>query len=357
MDGDVLQGGVSAGDGQEQERDSCHKSGPGLVSEWPWRKAQSGAGVASYKGEEIWSGDASLQQTSVLGPGDGCGTEPEGNANEIQGVAADCYEGRPGSGGSSLGSTSHLQSGGGSSSTPVLPQTGAHSRLDKKPPSSQAACRPPEEATFEGQFGCGEMDESGGREEIPGVRVIETAAAAVQNSRLGSLVSRISWVVHDAGRLLWSAPTVLQQVREEGLQPVGARWSSHVVSLIRESNVLSVVKDSQVFSMVKGSFVFSQFKESHVFSMVKELPLVQRIQMEITQNLQPEEAAQMIQGCINPDATQLPVLTPTKTVSRAEELQLIPEAIWTRNKRNICDQRLPQGQDMADVHVFLWQQL
>lgn len=301
-----------------------------------WRKAQSGAGVASYNEEEVWSGDASFQQTSVLGLGDGCGTKPEGNANEIKGVVADCYGERPGSGGSSLAGMSHLQSSRGTSSTSVLPWTSTHSQPDKRP----------EETTCEGQFGSGEMDESGGLEKIPGMDV-----TAVQNSGLGSLVSRVSWIVQDAGRLLWSSPRVLQQVREEGLQPVGARWSSHVISLVKESNVLSVVKDSQVFSMVKGSFVFSLFKDSHIFSMVKDLPLVQHIQMEITQKLQPEEAARVIQGCINADATQLAVLAPTQTFSKAEELPddvpLIPEDVCSRNK-SIGDL---QEQDMADIHV------
>ncbi|XP_045925981.1 uncharacterized protein kif16bb isoform X1 [Micropterus dolomieu] len=335
-DGDALQGGVSTRDGQKQESDLCHKSVRGLMSEWPGRKAQSGDGVASYKGEEVWSGDASLQQTSVLGPGDGCGMKPEGNANEIQGV----YKGRPGSGGSSLGSMSHLQSSRETSSTSVLPQT----QLNKKPLSSQAACCPPEETSFEGQFGRVEMDESAGLE-ISGVCLAEPAAATVQSSSLGSLVSRVSWIVQDAGRLLWRSRTVLQQVREEGLQPVGARWSSHVCSLVRERNVLSVVTNSQVFSMVKGSFVFSLVKDSHIFSMVKELPLLQHIQMEITQKLQPEETAQMIQGCINSDTERLPVLTPTQTFSKVKELPdvpPIPKEIWTRNT-SIGDLRLPQN--------------
>ncbi|XP_049456450.1 uncharacterized protein kif16bb [Epinephelus fuscoguttatus] len=353
LDGDTLQGGMSTRDGQEQERDSCHKSGPGLTSERPWRKAQSGAGAASYKEEEVWSGDASCQQTSVLGPGDGCGTKPEGNANKIKGVMSDWYKERPGSGGSSLGSVSHLQSSRGTSSTPVLPQTSTPPPLDRMPLSSQAARCPPKGTTFEGQVSFREMYESGGLEEIPGVCVTGTAAAKVQNSGLASLVSRVSWIVQDAGRLLWSSPTVLQQVREEGIQPVGARWSSHIVSLIRESNALSVVKDSQVISMVKGSFVFALLKDSHIFSFVTELPLIQHIHMEITQNLQPEEAAQMIQGCINPDKIQLPVRTPTQTFSKAEQLPddvpPIPEDTWTRNTI-IRDLRLPKEEDMADIH-------
>ncbi|KAA8583961.1 hypothetical protein FQN60_015169, partial [Etheostoma spectabile] len=354
LDGDTLQGGISTRDGQEQDGHMCHKSRPGLMSHWLWSKAQNGARVASYKGRKVWSGDASLQETSVLGLGDGCGTKQEGNANEIKGIVADCYKERPGSGGSSLGSMSHLQSSRETSTTSVLPQTSTPSQLDIRPLSSQAACCPPKETTFKGQFGCGEMAGSGGSEEIPGVCAIETAAATIQHSGLGSLVSRASWIVQDAGRLLWNSPTVLQQVREEGLQPVGARWSSHVVSLVRESNFLSIVRDSQVFSMVKGSLVFSLLKDSHIFSMVKELPLIQYIQMEITQNLQPEEAAQMIQGCIIPDTTQLPVPTPTQTFCRVEELPdsvpLIQEDMSTRNK-STGDLRLPQKQVMAVIHA------
>ncbi|XP_067371836.1 uncharacterized protein kif16bb [Channa argus] len=349
LDGNALQGGISTRDGQEQKRDSCHKSEPGLMSERPRRKSQSGAGIASYKTEEVWSWDTRLQQTSVLGLGDGCDTKPEGNANEIQGVVADCYKGRPGSSGSSLDSVSHLQSHGGTSSTSILPQTSTHFELDRKALNIQAACHPPEENAIKGQSSYGEMAESEGLEEILGVTVTRAAAAKVQNSGLGSLVSTFSWIVQDAGRLLWHSPTVLQHVREEGLQPVGSRLSSHVISLVRDSNVLSVVKDSQVFSMVKGSFVFSLLKDSHIFSMVKELPLIQHIQMEITQLLEPEETAQIIQGC-----TQLPILTPIKTFNKAEELQddivQVPEKKWTMNK-SIEDQQLPQEQDLADIHL------
>nr|XP_019942883.1 PREDICTED: uncharacterized protein LOC109629565 isoform X2 [Paralichthys olivaceus] len=341
LDGDTLQGGVSTRDGHDQEREVCHKSRPELMSERPWREAQTGAGVSTYKEEEVWSGDASLQQTSVLGPGDGCGMKPEGNANEIQGVVADCYKGRPGSSGSSLGSTPHLQSSTGSSSMSVLPQTSTQSQIDKKPLSSQAPCHPPEQTVFEGQFCCGEMDESGHWAEIPGVCATETAAATAQNSGLGSLVSRVSWMVQDAGRLLCSSQAVLQQVREEGLQHFGAR---HVVSLARDSGVVSVVKDSQVFSMVKGSFVFSLFKESQIFSTVRELPLIQHIQMEI-QQFGTDESAETI----TPDITQLPVLTPTQTINKAEEFPddapLILKDILTKNER-IED--VPQN--MADTN-------
>ncbi|KAF3842272.1 hypothetical protein F7725_024223, partial [Dissostichus mawsoni] len=152
MDRDTLQDGISTRDGREQEGDLCHKSGPGLMSEWPRRKVR----------EEVWSGDASLQQTSVLGPGDGCGTKPEGNANKIKGAVADCYKERPESGGSSLSSMSHLQSSRGTRSTSVLPQNSTHPQLDIKPLCSQAARCPPEKTIFEGLFGCAEIDESGG---------------------------------------------------------------------------------------------------------------------------------------------------------------------------------------------------
>uniref|UniRef100_UPI003AADD251 uncharacterized protein kif16bb n=1 Tax=Centroberyx gerrardi TaxID=166262 RepID=UPI003AADD251 len=352
LDGDTLQGGISTRDGQEQERDSSHKSGPWLMSKRLWRRAETGAGIESSGGGEAWSGDASLQQTSVLGPGDGCGVEPEGNANESQGVVADCYRGSPGSGGSSLGSVSLLQSTGETSSRSVLPQTSAHSPLSNKTYSSQAACCPPEETALEDQFSREEMNEFRGLEEIPGECEAEAAAAAAKNSRLGSLVSSISWMVQDAGRLLWSSPSVLQQVREEGLQPVGARWSSQVVSLVRESQVLSVVKDSQVFSLVKESHVFSLFKGSYVFSMVKELPLIQHIQMELTQHLQPDEAARTIQALTSPNTTL--TLPPTqncvKAIELPEDTSLVQKEKWSRDK-SIKDIQLPQEQDLADIHL------
>uniref|UniRef100_A0A3Q3MND4 Kinesin family member 16Bb n=2 Tax=Mastacembelus armatus TaxID=205130 RepID=A0A3Q3MND4_9TELE len=334
LDRDSIQGGVSTRDGQEQESDLCHKSGPGLMSEQPGKKTQSEAGVASHGGEKVWSRDASLWQMSVLGPGDGCGMKAEGNANEIQDVAADCYKGRPGPEGSSLHSMSHLQSSREAISTSLLPQTCTCPHLDKTPLSSQVACCPPEETTIERQFSCGELAEPEGVEEIKGVYVMETAAATAQNSRLGSLVSRVSWIVQDAGRLLWSSPTVLQQVRKEGLQPVGARWSSHVVSLVKESNVLSTVKDSHVYSMVKGSFVFSLFKDSYIFSLVKDLPLLQHIQMtDRMQHLEADEA---------------------QTFSKSETLPdnepINQEHIWKKNKTT-GDVQLSQEQDVDDIHV------
>ncbi|XP_074532189.1 uncharacterized protein kif16bb [Halichoeres trimaculatus] len=297
VDGDLLRGGVSTREGREQESGSSHKSGLGLVSAWLWRKAQSVAGDAGDRREEVWSGDASLQQTSVLGLGDGCCATPEGNANEIRGVVADGYKGRPGSGGSSLGGASHLQRGR-SSSAPVLPQTRA------QPLSAPAACCPQEESTFKGRSGCsGEMDECGGLEGIQGDAETETEAA--QKSGLGSLVSAVSWIVQDAGRLLW---------RKEGLQPLTASLSSQVSSLLKESNVLR----SPVFTAVKGSFVFSLFKDSQLFSLMKELPLIQHIQVEITQDVQ--SVAEALE-CVRSEYKQLKVLTPKQSSNKAEELR------------------------------------
>uniref|UniRef100_A0AAZ1Y190 Kinesin motor domain-containing protein n=1 Tax=Oreochromis aureus TaxID=47969 RepID=A0AAZ1Y190_OREAU len=332
-DGETLQNGVSARDGQERERDLCHKSGPGLRSE---RKAQSGTGVASCKGEEGWSGDANLQQTSVLGLGDGCGTKPEGNANEIQDDGTDCYKGRPHSGGSSLSGMSHLQSSRGTSSMSILPQSNTHSQLDTKPLDSHTGFCPPKETTITKECSCGEMAESENLEKIPGVCVTEAAAAAVQNLKLSSLFSRVSWIVQDAGRLLWSSSTVLQQVTEFRFQPVGARWSNNFISL-----------------------------DSHIFSMVKELPLIQHVQMDIIQLLQSEEAAQMIQVCINPENAQLPVPTPTQTLSKAEELpidvQLVSGDILKRNEsmwdmestRNMVDGNVKQRDELITKHLPL----
>ncbi|KAI4813296.1 hypothetical protein KUCAC02_024629, partial [Chaenocephalus aceratus] len=239
MDRDTLQDGISTRDGREQEGDLCHKSGPELMSEWPRRKAR----------EEVWSGDASLQQTSVLGPGDGCGTKPEGNANKIKGAMADCYKERPDSGGSSLSSMSHLQSSRGTRSTSVLPQNSTHPQLDIKPLCSQAARCPLEKTIFEGLFGCTEMDESGGLQGF--TTEVETAAASIQHSGWALWSAELLGWSRDqgAGHLLWSSASVLQYVRKEGVQHVGARWSSHVVSLVREGQYMSVVKDSKVFSL------------------------------------------------------------------------------------------------------------
>ncbi|XP_030604333.1 uncharacterized protein kif16bb [Archocentrus centrarchus] len=347
LNGEMLQNGVSARDGQEQERDLCHKSGPGLKSE---RKALSGTGVASYKGEEGWSGDANLQQTSVLGLGDGCGTKPEGNANEIQDVGTESYKGGPRSGGSSLSSMSHLQSSGGTSSVSILPQSSTHSQLDTMPLDSHTSCCPPKETAFTRECICEEMDESENLEKIPEVCVTGTAAATVRNLRLSSLFNGVSWIVQDAGRLLWSSSTVLQQVTEFRFQPIAACWSTNFVSLVRKSNVVSVVRDSRIFSMFRGSFIFSLLRDSHIFSMVKELPLIQHIQMDITQLLQSEEAAQMIQGCINPENAQLSVLTPTQTLSKAEDVQLVSEEILKKNT-NIWDMESTQKQNMVDSHA------
>ncbi|XP_061546838.1 LOW QUALITY PROTEIN: kinesin-like protein KIF16B [Phycodurus eques] len=84
LDGSTQQNGVNTRSDLEQEIVLCHKSRPELSSEHPWREAENAAEVSSYTRDKVWSGDASLQQTSVLGPGDECVMKPEGNANEIQ---------------------------------------------------------------------------------------------------------------------------------------------------------------------------------------------------------------------------------------------------------------------------------
>ncbi|CAN9499952.1 unnamed protein product [Ophioblennius macclurei] len=275
--------------------------------------------------------------------------EPEGNANEIRGIVTDCYKTEPGSSGSSLGSMSHLQSGGRARSASVLPRT----RLDGKPLGRQAACSPPKETTFKDQSGRGGMDKCGGLG-IPGVDERQTAAAAVRTSRLGSLFSRVSLVVRDARRFIWSAPSALQQITEVGLRPTGSRWSSQVVSLVRKSNALSVVGISQVFSVVGGSFVFSLLRDNHIFSLVKDLPLIQHIQMDITQHLQPEVAVHMIQSCINSEKAQLPAVTPRKALSRVEELpsdvQPTPKDIGEMNG-SISDLQCLGEPDTDDIHL------
>uniref|UniRef100_A0A3P9GXS1 Uncharacterized LOC101165914 n=1 Tax=Oryzias latipes TaxID=8090 RepID=A0A3P9GXS1_ORYLA len=296
LDGDTLEHGTSTRDGQEQQGDWCHKSGPGLRSERPQRTAQSGAGAARFNGDEVWSGNASLLQTSVLGPGDGCGRKPGGDANEIQGPVTDLFKGRPGSGGSSLGSESHLQGRGGSICRSNLQQ--ASPPLDRKPLSSLVARCPPRDTSFQDRFSCEEMDECGGLEKIPAVCLTETAAALVQPSRLGALFSSVSSIVQDAKHLLFTSPTAGEQAREVRLLTFGTRWSSHVASVVRESHVLSMVKDSHIL-MVGGRFAASLFADSPIFSVLKELPVVQHIQLAMASHLQPMEAAQADIGSDN----------------------------------------------------------
>ncbi|XP_014862853.1 PREDICTED: uncharacterized protein LOC106930052 isoform X1 [Poecilia mexicana] len=323
---DALQGQGSIWDVQEQERDSCHKSGPGLVSGSPQRTSRSGAGVASCETEKVSSGDGSLQQTCVLGPGDGCGMTPEGNANEIQGVDADCYKGRPSSGGNSLGSMSHLQSSGGSGSFSVLPQTSTYSQFNRKPFSKQVACCPLKDAAFQDQHSCGEMEETGILEEIK--RVAENP---VRKLGLGSLFSKVSCIVRNAHSLLWRSPALLHQLTTAKLQPVGPCLSSHV---------LSIVKDSHIF------IAFLLISKSPIFSVVKALPLIRHIQMNTSHPLQPKETALMIQD-FNNSNTQLSTLTPRQSVTE----QLVGDVLEV--SRDFCkrDLQSPEKQDGNNFQI------
>lgn len=270
--------------------------------------------------------------------------KPGGNTNKIRDVTADCCKGRPGSGGSSLSHASHLQSGAGTSSASVLPQTSRDSQPDQKHPTSQAAYCPPEKTSFKDQSGCAATNESGGSKEISEVCATD-AAGVVQSSGLGSLVSKVSWIVQDAGRLFWSPATVLQQVRKKGIQPVGACWSSYFFSLVKGSKALSVVNNSQVLSRVKGTFASSLFSDGSIFSVLKDLPLIQQINMMIVQNLQLEEAAQMFE-----DIKQLQGLTSTRTLCEVEELPVesvvIPQDVCTEKSGH---QWFSQEQDMTHL--------
>lgn len=283
MDEDSQRGGVSTGEGQK-EGASCHKSEPGLVSERP-QKAPSVAQRASYEGEQVWSGDASLQQTSVLGLGDGCGAKPEGNANKIQDAMADCSEGRPGSGESSLGKMSLLQSNGGSPSTTRLPQTGARSRPDKERPSSRGDFSTPEKPSSEAQF----------------------CSAATDG--MTSLVSKISWITKDAEGLFWVFSMLLQQVGKEGLELVWACWSNHVLPLLRERKMVSVVMESEVITVVKAN-VCSLFRDGKIVSVVKDLPLARLITLALRPNSPPGKMFRIFQDYVNSRRTSLWGLAP-----------------------------------------------
>lgn len=290
------------------------------MSKWPL-KAQSGAQVGTYKEEEARPGDASLQETSVLGLGDGCGTKPEGNTNKIQDVTADCCEGRRSSGGSLLSRTSHPQSGAGAGSASILPQT---SRTSPNQPSSQTVChpRPLERRSSEEQSAHEAANESGG------TGACATDADPVRGgSRLGSLVSRVSGIAQDAGHLLWNSATVLQQVGKKGIRPVGAYWSSYFFSLVMESRVLSAVNNSGVVARVKGTFVLFLIRHGRILSTLKGLPLLHHINAAVVQNLQLEEAAQMVR-----DIKQLQVGAEESPDSRAIPKDVCAESGESRSR-------------------------
>lgn len=294
------------------------------MSKWPL-KAQSGAQVGTYGEEEARPGDASLQETSVPGPGDGCGTKPEGNTNKIQDVTADCCEGRHSSGGSLLSRTSHPQSGAGAGSASVLPQTG---RTSPKQLSSNAVCSSPERTSSE------ELSARKAANKSCGARTMD-AASVRSGFRLGSLISRVSGIAQDAGQLLWSSATALQQVGKWGIRPVGAYWSSYFFSMVTESRVLSAMNNSRVVSRVKGTFVLFLIRHGKIFSMLKGLPLLQHINASVVQNLQLEEAAQMVR-----DITQLQAREEDSLDTRVVPQDVCAESRMGCRQQNLSQERV-----------------
>lgn len=338
MDEDSQRGVRSTGEGQK-EGASCHKSEPGLASEQP-QEAASLAERASYRGEEVWSGDASLQQTSVLGLGDGCGTKQEGNANKIQDAMADCSEGRPGSGESSLGVMSHLQSNGESPSTTILPQT-TRSWPDKNRLSSRGDDCSPEKTSFKTQF-C-----STALKKNSGVSPRETVAARSKKSGATTLVGKVSWFIEDAEGLFWMFSTALQQVRKEGLEPVWACWSSHVLPLLRERKLIAAVMEGELISVAKANF-FTLFKDSKIASVVKELPVLQ-LMVLLRQTFSSGEMFRMFQDYMNSRFTNLPSLILARGSSEEEEM---PSDV-SLNSKDVTengDFLSQHWQNMADFH-------
>lgn len=264
------------------------------MSERP-QKAQSVAERASYEGEQVWSGDASLQQTSVLGLGDGCAAKPEGNANKIQDAMADCSEGRPGSGESSLGKTSLLQSNGGSPSTT---QTSARSRPDKECPSSRGDFSTPEKPSSKAQF----------------------CSAATDG--MASWVSKVSWITKDAEGLFWVFSMLLQQVRKEGLDLVWACWSRHVLPLLRERKMVSVVMESDAITVMKAN-VYSLFNDGNIASVVKDLPLVQLITLALRRNSPSGKMFRIFQDYVNSRCPNLRGLAPALGRNKEEEMPAV----------------------------------
>lgn len=292
------------------------------MSERP-QKAQSVAEHASYKGEEVWSGDASLQQTSVLGLGDGCGVKPEGNANKIQDAMADCSEGRPDSGESSLGKMSLLQNNGESPSTTLLPQTRTCSRPDKKCLSSWGEICSSEKPSSKALFCSPAMD------------------------GITSLVSKVSWIIEDAEDLFWIFSMALQQVRKEGLQPVWACWSSHVLPLLKERKIISVVMESAVISVVKAN-IFSLFKDGKIVSVVKHLPLVQ-LMLVLRQKSPSGKMFRIFQDYMNSSFTNLRGLAPALGSTEEEEMPS-DVSFDSEDVATSGDFPSPHWQNMADLH-------
>ncbi|XP_054654714.1 uncharacterized protein kif16bb isoform X2 [Dunckerocampus dactyliophorus] len=324
LEGETQRNGVSTRGDLEWETVRCHKSRPELMSEHPSREAENVAEVARCTRKEVWSGDASLQQTSVLGLGDGCVMKPEGNANEIQGVVAQCYKGRPGSGGSSLGNVSHLQHTGGDSSI-SCPQQASTPQLKEHALGSQGSCPLSEETILKARLGCGDLTDCECLEQYATEAEVPVGAE-VQQSGLNAFVNRVSWIAQDARHFLWSM--ALQPLgkteKKDRQKPFVACWSNHLISLVRESKVMSVI-DSQVFPLVRGSYVLSRFKGSRMYSMVKDLPLIQHIQMEIKGHLWASEATRIMQDYDRQNATQRPVLSQTQNNIKSEcipDLQL-----------------------------------
>ncbi|XP_077352159.1 uncharacterized protein kif16bb isoform X2 [Festucalex cinctus] len=298
LDGGTQQNGVSTRGDLEPEIVVCHKSRPELMSEHPWREAGNAAEVSSCTRAQVWSGDGSLQQTSVLGLGDGCVMKPEGNANEIRGVVAHCCKGRPGSGGSSLGNTSHLQH-------TVETHAMSDPQQTNTPRLKDACSSPSEDAVLiKGQLAFRDINDCGSL-------AASVTQVALQKSRLSALVKGVSWIVKDAQRFLWSSSTLLQQLEEERKTHFVTYWFNHLISLVSASKVMSVI-DSQVLSLVKSSCAFSSFKISGIYSMVKALPLVQQVQMEIMEHLWASyqqitpvmSHTKIIKADLNPDGQQ-----------------------------------------------------
>lgn len=327
----------STGEGRK-EGASCHKSEPGLASEQP-QKAPSVAQCASYRGEEVWSGDASLQQTSVLGLGDGCGTKQEGNANKFQDAMADCSEGRPGSGESSLGVMSHLQSNGESPSTTILPQT-TRSWPDKNRLSSRGDDCSPEKTSFRTQF-C-----STALKKNSGVSPQETVATRSKKSGVTTLVGKVSWLIEDAEGLFWIFSTALQKVRKEGLEPVWACWSSYVLAL-RERNIIPAVIEGELISVVKAN-IFTLFKDSKIVSVAKELPALQLIVL-LRQTFSSGEMFKIFQDYMNSKFTNLPSLTLAKGSNESEETPS-DVSLGSKDVTTNGDFLSPHWQNMSDFH-------
>lgn len=122
--------------------------------------------------------------------------------------------------------------------------------------------------------------------------------------------------MEDADGLFWIF-SALQQVRREGLEPVWARWSSHVLPLLRSGSIISIAMASEVVAEAKAT-ILSLFKDGDVVSVVRDRPLVQLI-MSLRRNFPPGGVLRIFHNYVNVRLTNPPGLRPARGRNEEED--------------------------------------